>query len=232
MEQTLKITNVLSDPTRFHIYEYLVEHHKEVSVNEIAKQFDIHPNVARLHLSKLEDVRMVTSYSKKTGKGGRPSRVYRLSDRVVELDFPHRDYKLLSSIMIESMAELGETGKTIIYETGKKYGMDVMKDEKIRAENMSTEEKIKLLEDASFLLGMYSNFNYDNENNRVYFEVNNCPFKELASTNQEMVCSMHNAFIQGMFESLFDDVELITKHNMFEAGCENCAYVANLKLVK
>ncbi|TXK86230.1 helix-turn-helix transcriptional regulator, partial [Parageobacillus sp. SY1] len=54
MEQTLKITNVLADPTRYHIYEYITKKHKKVSVQEIAEAFNIHPNVARLHLTKLE----------------------------------------------------------------------------------------------------------------------------------------------------------------------------------
>ena len=56
MEQTLKITNVLSDPTRYYIYTFITKNHKEVTVQEIAENFSIHPNVARLHLSKLEDV--------------------------------------------------------------------------------------------------------------------------------------------------------------------------------
>ena len=73
MEQTLKITSVLSDPTRYKIYQYITERHNDVTVQEIADQFEIHPNVARLHLSKLEDVSMLSSETKKTGKGGRPS---------------------------------------------------------------------------------------------------------------------------------------------------------------
>ncbi|XGA29544.1 helix-turn-helix domain-containing protein [Virgibacillus sp. CBA3643] len=59
MENTLKLTNVLSDPTRYNIYQFIVKHHKEVSVVEIAGEFDIHQNVARLHLSKLEDINLV-----------------------------------------------------------------------------------------------------------------------------------------------------------------------------
>lgn len=65
MEHTLKITNVLSDPTRFYIYQYITNCHRDVTVQEIADKFSIHPNVARLHLSKLEDVRMLYAETKK-----------------------------------------------------------------------------------------------------------------------------------------------------------------------
>ncbi|RKQ37786.1 helix-turn-helix transcriptional regulator [Oceanobacillus halophilus] len=227
MEQTLKVTNVLSDPTRFHIYQYLIENHKEVSVTEIAKEFNIHPNVARLHLSKLEDIRMVVSYSQKTGKGGRPSRLYRLSENVIELNFPHRDYKLLSSIVIESLAEMGETGKQALYTTGEKYGRQIIEDFH-HNKKLSTMEKLNILEDASTMLGMYTNFVYNEEKNSIKFEVNNCPFKELASKNHDLICDMHHSFIKGMFEVLFSDIDLVIEENMFINGCDNCSYTANL----
>src|SRR5690625_1787037 len=126
MENTLKVTTVMSDPTRFDIYQHLIENHQDVNVNEIAKHFDIHPNVARLHLSKLEDINLVTSQLVKTGKGGRPGRRYKLSDNVIELNFPARDYKILSSIALESLMELGEAGKQALYQTGRKYGMEAI----------------------------------------------------------------------------------------------------------
>lgn len=68
MEQTLKITNVLSDPTRYYIYQYITKRHQEVTVQEVAENFNIHPNVARLHLSKLEDVNMLASETKRLEK--------------------------------------------------------------------------------------------------------------------------------------------------------------------
>src|SRR5690625_1948671 len=96
MEHALKVTNVLSDPTRFNIYQFMIQHRHEVTVTEIADHFDIHPNVARMHLTKLQDINLLISYSKRTGKGGRPSRLYSLSEEVIELNFPHRDYKMFS----------------------------------------------------------------------------------------------------------------------------------------
>ncbi|WP_085991909.1 helix-turn-helix transcriptional regulator [Oceanobacillus senegalensis] len=228
MEQTLKVTNVLSDPTRYHIYQYMIEHHKVVNVSEIAKQFKIHPNVARLHLSKLEDVSMIVSYSEKTGRGGRPSRLYRLSDKVIELNFPHRDYKLLSSIVIESLAEMGETGKQALYATGEKYGRQIINNYQ-QVNNLTINDKIRILEDASTMLGMYSNFIYVEEENCVKFDVNNCPFKEIATNNPEMICKMHHAFLKGMFEVLFESIDLIEENNIFVNGCENCSYRANLQ---
>ena len=69
---------------------------------------------------------MLVSETKKTGKGGRPSRLYRLSNEVIQLHFPYRDYQLLSKIAIETMASLGEAGQKALYETGKRFGLDLI----------------------------------------------------------------------------------------------------------
>lgn len=228
MEQTLKVTNVLSDPTRFNIYQFMIQHKKEVTVTEIADHFDIHPNVARMHLTKLQDINLLLSYSKKTGKGGRPSRLYRLSEEVIELNFPHRDYKMFSIIALETFAELGEPGKEALYQTGRKYGARIMERYHTPAtKNLSIDQKLQILEDAGIMLGMYPEFSYVPESNSIMFKVNNCPFKEIALTNHALVCNMHNFFLRGMFESLFTNIKLIETENMFK-GCENCSYVAKL----
>lgn len=232
MENTLKITNVMSDPTRFDIYQHLIENHEHVNVNQIAKIFDIHPNVARLHLSKLEDIKLVSSDLVKTGKGGRPGRQYKLSDKVIELNFPARDYKILSSIALESLMELGEPGKQALYQTGKKYGIEAIENySENYTNNTVIEDKIIMLEDAGRMLGMYPSFTYHEESNTISFSVNNCPFKEVVNQNHEMICDMHHSFLKGMFEALFTSIELVEEKNMFADNCSNCAYIAKLSNV-
>lgn len=229
MEQTLKITNVLSDPTRYYIYQYISKRHQEVTVQEIADNFNIHPNVARLHLTKLEDVNMLVSETKKTGKGGRPSRLYRLSDDVIQLNFPFRDYQLLSRIAMETMLSLGEEGKKALYLTGKKFGKEMIDQEMHRhgnTGNLTFEQKLNILTNAATMAGFYPEFEVDvHEQTKIYFQIFNCPFKEVAVDHSETVCKTHYEFLKGMFESLFDSVELIERENMV-SGCSSCSYHA------
>lgn len=233
MEHTLKVTSVFSDPTRYNIYQYLLENrHKPVTVLEVAKQFGIHPNVARIHLTKLEEIQVVASDFERTGKGGRPSRIYQITDKVIELNFPHRDYKLLSRVAIETLLNMGEVGKHALYEMGQNYGQRIIEklNPPINKQELSKEQKISLLEETSKILGMYPKFTYLPHKKQIHFEINNCPFKEVAKEHQATVCRMHYAFIKGMFKAVFNDIELIEKENMFE-GCSNCKYVANLAIV-
>ncbi|WP_042345982.1 helix-turn-helix transcriptional regulator [Bacillus massiliigorillae] len=229
MEQTLKITNVLSDPTRYYIYQHINKKHHEVTVQEIADTFNIHPNVARLHLSKLEDINMLTSETKKTGKGGRPSRLYRLSDEVIQLHFPYRDYQLLSKIAIETMMMLGEPGKEALYTTGKTFGKELVESQTALNFNnglpLSFEDKMTILKNSASLAGLYPEFHVSDDQSKIFFQIYNCPFKEVANSQTQAVCSMHNAFLKGMFSALFDDVQLVEKDNMI-TGCETCSYQA------
>ncbi|KYD25743.1 MULTISPECIES: helix-turn-helix domain-containing protein [Bacillaceae] len=230
MEQTLKITNVLADPTRYHIYEYITKKHKKVSVQEIAEAFNIHPNVARLHLTKLEDVNMIVSETQKTGKGGRPSRLYRLSDKVIQLHFPFRDYQLLSKIAIQTMAKLGDVGKQALYETGKNFGKELVAqriphDQSVQ--ELTFAEKAEIVKEAAEAAGLYPTFEYNEKEGKIYLQVFNCPFKEIAFQEPEIICQMHYAFLQGMFEVLFPNVELVEMENMIK-GCDCCSYRANL----
>lgn len=230
MEKTLKITNVLSDPTRFYIYQYITKKHSDVTVQEIADHFNIHPNVARLHLSKLEDVNMLVSETKKTGKGGRPSRLYRLSDKVIELTFPFRDYQLLSKMTIESLALLGEEGKRALYATGKKFGKKFIEEEIVKNQNMneiSFEDKLQLLKEAAMTAGFCPEIEANNEQTKIYFQIYNCPFKEIANEQSEMVCKAHYEFLKGVVEGLFQSVELIEKDNML-FNSSSCCYHINV----
>ncbi len=229
MEQTLKITNVLSDPTRYYIYHYISKKHQEVTVQEVADQFSIHPNVARLHLSKLEDVNMLVSETKKTGKGGRPSRLYKLSNEVIQLHFPYRDYQLLSKIAIETMASLGEVGQKALYETGRRFGLDLIQQELAKnmqsVDGLTFDDKINIIKTASSIAGLSPDFQINEEKTKVYFQVFNCPFKEVAQEHMENVCQMHIQFLKGMFQVLFTDIELIEEDNIIK-GCESCSYQA------
>ena len=61
MIHPIKITSTLADETRYQIYEYMLKTQQYVNVQHIAEQFQIHPNVARLHLTKLSEINLITA---------------------------------------------------------------------------------------------------------------------------------------------------------------------------
>lgn len=226
-QKTLKITNVLSDPTRFSIYQYIAKQHTDVTVQEIAEYFGIHANVARLHLTKLEDVKMLVSETKKTGKGGRPSRYYRLSDEVITLQFPYRDYRTLAEICLDALNEFGDEGLKMLNKIGYNYGQEIANkytyQTGIVVESLSMEEKLEHISVIAMKQGLNSEIEYTPEQNEASFQIYNCIYKELLESHSDILCAMHHSLLLGIFEYFFGKVKL-KENQMIACGCDNCSY--------
>ena len=222
---TLKLTGVLSDPTRYAIYQGIASQNKQFNVQEIAEQFSIHPNVARLHLTKLEDVNLLSSVLEKTGKGGRPSRLYSVSDQSVNLQFPPRDYPLLADIAIEALNSLGEIGKKALRETGLRFGREaankIIFSEKIGL-NTSNETKLAHICHLVNTHGVHPEIEIIDQET-IRFRIYSCNFKEAAKKMPESVCQMHHTFLRGIFESFFGNITLLEENSII-GGCDSCNY--------
>lgn len=225
-ERTLKITSVLADPTRFSIYQHLFSIHRGVTVQEIADQFGIHPNVARLHLNKLEDVELVQSRIEKANKGGRPGKLYLLSEEWVNISFPPRDYQLLSDIAIDTLLSMGREGEAALYKTGFKFGkesaLNAIYNEHLDVDAMTIEEKIPHIKELAASQGLSPDLEQLDEYT-LRFRVHNCTFRESA-VNQQSVCKIHHAVLSGMFSAFFGRIDLIEEKSMFDLNCSACEY--------
>ena len=108
MDRDHELSAVLADDTRYSIYRAVAEHPgADVTVVDVAEQFGLHPNVARMHLSKLEQAGFLVTDFRRTSGGGRPAKLYRLSEMVVTFGFPPRRYELLSAPRPRALAAGG-----------------------------------------------------------------------------------------------------------------------------
>ncbi|MGM0853114.1 MAG: helix-turn-helix transcriptional regulator [Bacillota bacterium] len=226
MDMTLKVTSVLSDPTRYSIYLYISKRKHELSVQDIAEEFHIHPNVARLHLSKLEEIRVLQSEYVKTGKGGRPGKRYIPSEEVVQLSFPPRDFRLLSDLTLSSIAKLGEEGFRVLVETGYEYGKGLV-DHYLESHNLSLvevtqAEKLHVLSEIAKSIGLTLDESISDKG-QVKFHYDHCPFNENAQLEPVFICGLHNALLKGMFETLYSVEEFKQEENMIN-DCSTCRY--------
>lgn len=221
-----KLTSALADPTRFSIYQYVAYSKNPITVQEVADHFSIHPNVARLHLTKLEDVHLLKAVSDKSGKGGRPSRLYSLSDQVVSLQFPPRDYQLLADIAIESLLSLGEAGEKALINMGYRMGTEMAKravaQSSLNVQNASLEEKMNHIHRLVVAQGLKPEIEVF-EDGCLRFRVQNCTFSESAKKYPDSICKMHNALLKGIFQTYLGNIELREDESM-QCGCKSCNY--------
>ena len=229
MLHPLKITSTLADETRFQIYNFMLQHKRAFTVQEVADQFQIHPNVARLHLTKLAEIKVITADFVKTGKGGRPGRVYQATEEGISLTFPKREDPILLTILLQLVSSLGneaiEKGKEIAYN----QGLSEMKQLILNKNRTFTfEEKISLLEERAALIGYIPLIEDQDSTINIQLKIYNCPFRNQLPQDPETVCTIHEAYLRGQIDALFSHNKFIQTENMLHT-CEHCKYNIYIK---
>ena len=224
MDQQHRLTTVLADGTRYRIYRSIVERPgAEVTVAEIAESFELHPNVARMHLSKLEQAGLLTTSLRKGGKGGRPARLYRLSDRVASLTMPPRRYDLLSELALRALAQTGDldTVAAVCRESGVGAAR-VYVAEHPEYRGVDHDELVAAICGVGEEVGMLPEVQWEGETLAV--DVRNCVFKELSSAQPELVCLMHRAFLEGFIDEIAgaDSNAAIKASSAISRGDDRC----------
>lgn len=221
MPKTLKLTNTLADETRYSIYQYVLKEKKEVTVQEIADQFGIHPNVARLHLTKLNESNLLDSVLLKNGKGGRPARMYTLAKDPVYLSFPKQEDHLLLQWLLELADSFGEEaitkGKQITY----RYGEKQM--QRFANSVHSFEDKLNAISEVATSIGYITNVHEDGNKKSITFSIYNCPYQDSMNKHSHLVCELHESYLKGQFDVLFPNNEFEQLESM-QNQCKNCLY--------
>jgi len=194
-----ELSAVLADDTRYHIYRAIAERPAEdVTVAAIAARFGLHPNVARMHLSKLEQAGFLATDFRRTSGGGRPAKLYRLSDLVVTFGFPPRRYELLSRLALESLSAGGsrDDALRVCREVGAAEGRHALAG-KARAPQgaAAAADLVRRVADDQ---GLLPEVTWRGDVLEVI--VNNCTFRELSGVDPDLVCAMHRAFLEGVLE--------------------------------
>ena len=199
MDRDHELSAVLADDTRYHIYRAIAERPREaVTVAAIAERFGLHPNVARMHLSKLEQAGFLATGFRRTRGGGRPAKLYRLSDLVVTFGFPPRRYELLSRLALESLAAGGSRDDAVraCREAGAVEGRRALAGE-VRAPRdpaAAADLVRRVAEDQGLLPAVAW------RDDALEVVVHNCTFRELSGADPDLVCAMHRAFLESVLE--------------------------------
>lgn len=221
MLDTLKITSTLADETRYSIYQYIIKEKKQVNVQEIAEQFGIHPNVARLHLTKLNDSKLVSSELENNKKGGRPARVYFPAEDPIYLSFPKQENHILLQWLLELVDSMGEVALTKAKEISYQHGRAITY--QATSTSQTFENKMELLTETANAIGYIPQVTENEGKKVITFSIYNCPYKNQLNQYPALVCSLHESFLKGQFDSLFPENKFIQLESM-QNHCNNCVY--------
>jgi predicted ArsR family transcriptional regulator len=200
VDREQKLTAVLADGTRYRIYRSIVERPGvEVTVTDTAERFALHHNVARMHLSKLEQAGLLSTSLRKGTGGGRPAKLYRQADKVAAFAMPPRRYDFLADLALTVLAETvdEQTIAEICHRAGVEAGRTFVAThpERRPADRTALAEIVLEITEGAGLLPEVS---WDG--NELALEVRNCVFKEVSTTHPDFVCNMHQPFMEGAIE--------------------------------
>jgi len=194
-----ELVAVLADDTRYRVYRSIAERPRdEVTVADIAERFSLHPNVARMHLAKLEQAGFLVTGLRKTSAGGRPARLYRLSEKVLTFGFPPRRYELLARLALGALSEGGDRRQieAACREMGVAEGRQALGAAGGPPADRHTAAAVvaRVAEEQ----GLLPEVGWDDGS--LHLTVRNCAFQELSGADPELVCAMHRAFLAGVLE--------------------------------
>ena len=183
----------LAEPSRRALYEYVVAQSEPVGREQAATAVGLPGHKANFHLDRLVDEGLLEvefrRLSGKSGPGaGRPSKLYRRSDRQWSVSLPPRRYDLVGHILATAVDRARRA----------EVPVDTALDEVATAEGVSvgTAGRPKSLPEVLAHQG------YEPRTEDDVVVLANCPFDRLAQQHTDLVCGLNRAFVQGVVDGL------------------------------
>lgn len=202
-KKLLRVCRLLGDSTRLRIYDIVKSRPVGTTVKEVAGEVGLHPNVARLHLSKLEKEALVTSRSLPSRSKGRPQRLYLPGSAIVEISIPQRNYALLSKLLLGLV-----DSDDALEEKARGAGVEFGKRSTTLQSTGSIDDVCRGLARTLADLG-FEPLIIGKKEDQIEIQTQNCIFKELVPENPALVCRLHHAITEGIARQLTtSDVEV------------------------
>lgn len=203
-DQQIAAVAALNEPVRGDLYRYVVAQDGEVTRDQAAQALGITRALAAFHLDRLADEGLLdTSFRRLTGKrgpgAGRPSKLYRRSNRELAVTLPRREYALAASILTQAVERapapevlggLAETARAV----GESLGVEA------RSLVSDAADRDERMEAAVRLLTAYGFEPAWEPNGQI--RLRNCPFHALAAQSPQLICGMNLDLMQGIVEGL------------------------------
>lgn len=199
------LTSAFGDATRREIYLFIRDTAEGATASEVAETFQLHPNVARHHLEKLNGGGYLAAELHRGAlNAGRPSKRYRATNRTPQLPVLGRRDDLLAELLVRALEHLDpKTAEQLAEEVGHRYGTDLAAAIEPSQGHRSVRAAVATVVDALTAHGFAAHS--EQTGNSLTIVNEHCPFGEAAARYPHVVCAVDRGLIRGMLAGLCGD---------------------------
>ena len=194
---------LLGEPVRRALYEWVSDQADAVGRDDAARSTGITRALAAFHLDRLVlDGLLVAEFrrlSGRTGPGaGRPAKLYRRSEREIEISMPERRYEAAARMMASALDRAGNevpppSVRASAHEAGLAMGVAARREAGPRPGKRRRHDA---------LLGALRERGYEPREAGGEISLGNCPFHALVDDHRDLVCGMNLAWAEGVLEGV------------------------------
>jgi predicted ArsR family transcriptional regulator len=203
--------DVLAQGTRARVFEELGELRRAAGTEELAARLGMHPNGVRTHLERLREAGLVVRDRPRV-RVGRPRDMWSIAPGARPGGEPPTAYADLGR-WLAGVVHSGKKSLRTVEASGRKIGRGLAPD----GGAGSAEEQ---MHGALVALGFAPEREVDPPRSLTYL-LGNCPYRDVARDNQQVVCTLHRGVTRGLLDELSPDTRLagFVPRDPETAGC-------------
>jgi predicted ArsR family transcriptional regulator len=202
------LLGLLAEPRRREVYDFVAMQDGPVTRDRVSEGLSMTRSLAAFHLDKLADAGLLDfSFTKQGDRpggpgAGRPSKLYAVSARELDVSIPPRRYDIAGRIMARAIAAsssrrsepAADIARRLANEEGRNLG-----EQYAEPGRMSAKKTLTVVE------GALANCGYEPTLDGQTVRLRNCPFHSLVDVAPRLVCELNESFVTGVIAGMRGD---------------------------
>lgn len=205
VDRRARVHRALSSPVRVRLLTSLHAASTPQDARALAADVGLHLNTVRAHLAVLQDAELVSSQPEVRDRPGRPRLLYTATDEV-EPEGGGPGYRFLATVLAGYLASTVPDVARVAEEAGTAWGSYLV-DRPAPFESVPDEVAVGRLVETLAALGFAPEVD-GREADVPRILLRQCPFLDVATEHQDVVCSLHLGLMRGALAELGSRVQV------------------------
>lgn len=196
-----ELGKAMSSRSRLQILDLLSR--RPMSIEELSREVALKTITVRHHVNMLKRIGLVEEYGEERRKIGRPVLRYKSTQKPMSIQYPKRQYELLSRSLVRGLVEsLGrdrakDALRRIGRDLGERLAREITDQNRVARWDLEALRKHVVQEHLSQVGAIPEIVEYDSK--KIRFRMHNCVFFELAREYPDLICE---SLDDGLMETL------------------------------